>query len=140
VQDTAVGRDTSGLTTDDAMTRSEERLRVGTQTVEAGRVRLRKRVVTETETRTVPISHEEVVVERQPITDGNLGRALDGPALSEEEHEIVLTGERPVVTKEAVPVERVRLDTDTVTEQVQVSDQVRKERIELDAPETTTRR
>jgi uncharacterized protein (TIGR02271 family) len=140
VQDTAVGRDTSGLTTDDAMTRSEERLRVGTQTVEAGRVRLRKRVVTETETRTIPISHEEVVVERQPITDGNLGRALDGPALSEEEHEIVLTGERPVVTKEAVPVERVRLDTDTVTEQVQVSDQVRKERIELDAPETTTRR
>ena len=139
VQDTAVGRDTSGLTTDDAMTRSEERLRVGTQQVEAGRVRLRKRVVTETETRTVPISHEQVVVEREPITDGNVSRALDGPALSEEEHEVVLTGQRPVVTKETVPVERVRLDKDRVTEQVQVSEEVRKERIEFDGPEPTRR-
>jgi hypothetical protein len=74
--------------------------------------------VTETETRTVPVSHEEVRVEREPITDGNIGSALDGPAISEEEHEVVLTAEQPVVQKEAVPVERVRLDTETVTEQV----------------------
>src|SRR5512132_2273639 len=42
VQDTAVGRDTSGPTTDDAMTRSEEELQVGTETRERGRARLRK--------------------------------------------------------------------------------------------------
>jgi len=128
-----VGHDTSGPTTDDAMTRSEEHLNVGTQRVEAGRARLRKYVVTENVTQTVPVSHEEVVLEREPITDGNVGNALDGPAISEEEHEVVLHAERPVVAKEAVPVERVRLDTETVTEQQTVSDTVRKEQIELDA-------
>jgi uncharacterized protein (TIGR02271 family) len=128
-----VGHDTSGPTTDDAMTRSEEHLAVGTQRVEAGRARLRKYVVTENVTQTVPVAHEEVVLEREPITDANVGDALDGPAISEEEHEVVLHAERPVVDKEAVPVERVRLDTETVTEQQTVTDTVRKEQIELDA-------
>jgi uncharacterized protein (TIGR02271 family) len=132
-----VGHDTSGPTTDDAMTRSEEQLRVGTQRVEAGRARLRKYVVTENVTTTVPVSHEEVRIEREPITDGNVGDALDGPAISEEEHEVVLHAERPVVQKEAVPVERVRLDVDTVTEQETVSDTVRKEQIDTDTDAVT---
>ncbi|MCW2680981.1 MAG: hypothetical protein JWM62_2382 [Frankiales bacterium] len=127
-----VGHDTSGPSTDSAMTRSEETLRVGTERAAAGRARLRKYVGTETETRTVPVSHEEVRVEREPITDANIGAALDGPTISEEEHEVVLTAEQPVVQKEAVPVERVRLDTETVTEQAQVTEDVRKEQIELD--------
>jgi uncharacterized protein (TIGR02271 family) len=137
-----VGHDTSGPTTDDAMTRSEEHLQVGTQRVEAGRARLRKYVVTENVTQTVPVSHEEVRLEREPITDGNVGSALDGPAISEEEHEVVLHAERPVVAKEAVPVERVRLDTETVQEQQSVTEQVRKEQVELDsdATDATTRR
>ncbi|MGY1732876.1 PRC and DUF2382 domain-containing protein [Geodermatophilus sp. SYSU D01045] len=132
----AVGHDTSGPTTDNAMTRSEEHLNVGTQRVEAGRARLRKYVVTENVTQTVPVSHEEVRVEREPITDANIGNAMDGPAISEEEHEVVLHAERPVVSKEATPVERVRLDTQTVTEQQQVSEQVRKEEIEVDGGTT----
>ncbi len=131
-----VGHDTSGPTTDNAMTRSEEQLRVGTQRVEAGRARLRKYVVTENVTQTVPVSHEEVRVEREPITDANMPNAMDGPAISEEEHEVVLHAERPVVSKEATPVERVRLDTQTVTEQQQVSEQVRKEQIEVDGGQT----
>ena len=128
----AVGHDTSGPTTDSAMTRSEERLHVGTEQVEAGRARLRKRVVTEQVIQTVPVRREEITIEREPITDGNLGQAMDGPAISEEEHEVVLTEERPVVVKETVPVERVRLGTESVTEQTEVSEQVRKENIELD--------
>jgi uncharacterized protein (TIGR02271 family) len=127
-----VGHDTSGPTTDQAMTRSEEQVRVGTTTEEAGRARLRKYVVTENVTRTVPVSHEEVRVEREPITDGNVGNAMDGPAISEEEHEVTLHAERPVVDKEAVPVERVRLDTETVTDQVTVDETVRKEQIDTD--------
>ena len=127
-----VGRDTSGPTTDDAMTRSEERLRVGTEQRETGRARLRKFIVTETETHTVPVSREEVRVEREPITDANAGQAYDGPALSEEEHEVVLTEQRATVDKETVPVERVRLDKDVVTEQQQVSEEVRKEQIEVE--------
>jgi uncharacterized protein (TIGR02271 family) len=126
-----VGHDTSGPTTDNAMTRSEEQLRVGTERVEAGRARLRKYIVTETETRTVPVSHEEIRVEREPITDANMPNAMAGPAISEEEHEVVLTAEKPVVAKEAVPVERVRLDTETVTDQVQVSEEIRKEQIDV---------
>jgi uncharacterized protein (TIGR02271 family) len=131
------GHDTSGPTTDSAMTRSEEQLRVGTQQVESGKARLRKFVVTENVTTTVPVSHEEVRIEREPITDANVGNALDGPAISEEEHEVVLHAERPVVAKEAVPVERVRLDTQTVTEQETVTDSVRKEQIEADTDGVT---
>ena len=118
----AVGRDTSGPTTDDAMTRSEERLNVGTERQAAGRVRLRKYVTTENVTQTVPVQREEVRLEREPITDANRGSALSGPDISEEEHEIILHEERPVVEKETVPVERVRLDTETVTDEVTVDE------------------
>jgi uncharacterized protein (TIGR02271 family) len=130
--DDTVGRDTSGPTTDDAMTRSEEELRVGTETRERGRARLRKHVVTETQQVTVPVQREEVRVEREPITDANLDAATSGPAISEEEHEVTLHEETPVVDKRAVPKERVRLDTDTVTDERQVTDEVRKEQIEVD--------
>ena len=128
----AVGHDTSGPTTDDAMTRSEEELRVGTAERESGRARLRKYVVTEQVQQTVPVRREEVRVEREPITDGNVDQALDGPAISEEEHEVVLHEEEPVVEKRAVPKERVRLEKDTVTDEAQVSEEVRKEQIEAD--------
>jgi uncharacterized protein (TIGR02271 family) len=134
-----VGHDTSGPTTDNAMTRSEERLNVGTRSEEVGRARLRKYVVTENVTETVPVTREEVRLEREPITDGNIDRALDGPAISEEEHEVVLRAETPVVEKEAVPVERVRLDKDTVTEQATVTEGLRKEEIELEGDSATTR-
>jgi len=132
-----VGHDTSGPTTDNAMTLSEERLNVGTRQTEAGRARLRKYVVTENVTETVPVSHEEVRLEREPITDANIGNALDGPAISEEEHEVVLHAETPVVEKEAVPVERVRLDKTTVTEQQTVTEGLRKEEIEVEGADTT---
>jgi uncharacterized protein (TIGR02271 family) len=133
----AVGHDTSGPTTDNAMTRSEERLNVGTRSQEAGRARLRKYVVTENVTETVPVSREEVRVEREPITDANVGNAMDGPAISEEEHEVVLHEETPVVEKEAVPVERVRLDKETVTDQATVTEGLRKEEIEVDGVDET---
>ena len=128
----AVGQDVSGPTTDEAMTRSEERLKVGTQQFESGKARLRKYVVTENVTQTVPVSHEEVRIVREPITDANRGQALAGGEITEEEHEVTLHAERPVVEKETVPVERVRMDTETVTEEAEISEQVRKEQIEVD--------
>jgi uncharacterized protein (TIGR02271 family) len=117
---------------DDAMTRSEEQLRVGKERTETGRARLRKYIETEDVQTTVPVSREEVRVEREPITDANRDAALSGPELTEQEHEVSLTEERPVVQKETVPVERVRLSKEQVTEERQVSDQVRKEQIETD--------
>ena len=119
------------------MTRSEEQLQVGTEKVEAGRARLRKYVVTEQQSVQVPVSREEVRVEREPITDANRGDALSGADITEEEHEVVLTEERPVVTTEAVPVERVRLGTETVTDRETVTGEVRKEQVELDDDTTT---
>jgi uncharacterized protein (TIGR02271 family) len=128
----SVGRDTSGPTTDEAMTRSEEELAVGTTARERGRVRLRKYVTTEQEQVTVPVQREEVRVEREPITDANLDAATSGPDISEAEHEVTLREEEPVVEKQAVPKERVRLDTDTVTEERQVGEEVRKEQIQVE--------
>jgi len=130
-----VGRDTSGPTTDDAMTRSEEELSVGTRSRESGRVRLRKYVVTENVTKTVPVKREEVRLEREPITDANVGDAKDGPEISDEEHEVVLHDEEVVTSKKTVPKERVRLDKDTVTEDEQVSEEVRKEQLEVEGDE-----
>jgi uncharacterized protein (TIGR02271 family) len=141
-RDDVQGRDTSGPTTDDAMTRSEERLRVGTEQAEIGRARLRKHVVTENVTQTVPVSHEEVRLEREPITDANAGAAMSGADITEEEHEVTLHAERPVTQKETVPVERVRLGTETVTEEQQVTESVRKEQIDepdTDLPGTSNR-
>ncbi|MGI8707775.1 MAG: DUF2382 domain-containing protein [Actinomycetota bacterium] len=126
----SVGQDTSGPNTDDAMTRSEEELKVGTTQQERGRARLKKYVVTENVQQTVPVQKEVVGLEREPITEANVGQATDGPAISEEEHEVVLREEQPVVQKQVVPKERVKLSKDTITEEAQVSEEIRKEQIE----------
>ena len=96
-------------------------------------------MTTEQQTVTVPVQREEVRVEREPITDANLDDATSGPAISEEEHEVTLHEEEVVVDKRAVPKERVRLDTETVTEERQVSEEVRKEQIEVDGDQSTDR-
>ena len=127
-----VGQDVSGPTTDDAMTRSEEELHVGTSRRQRGRARLRKYVITEEVQQTVPVQREEVRVEREPITDGNADQALAGPDISEEEHEVTLHEEEVVTEKRTVPKERVRMSKDTVTDEQTVSEDVRKERIEVE--------
>jgi uncharacterized protein (TIGR02271 family) len=127
----SVGRDVSGPTTDDAMTRSEEELRVGTAQRERGRVRLRKYVTTEHVQQTLPVRREKARVEREPITDANIDAATSGPEISEEEHEVVLREEEPVVEKRVVPRERVRLDKEAVTGEERVAEEVRKEQIEV---------
>ena len=134
------GHDTSGENTDKAMTRSEEQLHVGTEQVHAGTARLRKYVVTEDVTKTVPVRHEEVRVQREPITDANRGEAMSGAELTEEEHEVTLHAEKPVVNKETVPVERVRLGTETVTEEHTVNETVSKEQIEMNDESGTAKK
>ena len=126
-----VGNDVSGPETDGAMTRSEEELTVGTAQREAGRVRLKKYVVEDEVTRTVPLRREEVRIEREPITDANVGDATAGPAISEEEHEVTLHAEEVVANKRVVPKERIRLDKDVETVQQQVGETVRKEQIDI---------
>ncbi len=132
-----VGNDTSGPETDNAMTRSEERVNVGTEQVSAGKARLRKYVVTENVTTTVPVSREEVRIEREPISEANRDEAQAGGEITSEEHEVELTQEQVVVDKEVVPVERVQMDVDTVTEDHQVDEEVRKEQIQATGPDAT---
>jgi|SRR5215213_5832227 len=117
---------------DDAMTRSEEELDVNTTRRPSELVRLRKHVVTEHQQVTVPVEHEEVRIEREPITDANRGAALSGPDITESAHEVVLNEDQVEVSKRTVPKERVRLDTETVTEQQAVDEEVRKERIDVE--------
>jgi len=126
------GDDVSGPETDNAMTRSEEELRVGTAERETGRARLRKYVVEDEVQQTVPVRREEVRLEREPITDANAGAATSGGAINDEEHEVVLHEEEAVVDKQAVPKERVRLDKETTVEDQQVSETVRKEEVDVD--------
>ncbi|WP_369215736.1 DUF2382 domain-containing protein [Streptomyces flavofungini] len=118
------------------MVRSEERLRIGTEEEEVGHAHLRKRVVNEDVTTSVPVSHEEVRVVREPIREGDRTRANIGEA----ETEVTLHAEHAVVSKESVPVERVRLETERVTETQEVSDTVRREEIEFDDDTKTGRR
>ncbi|MFD5744345.1 DUF2382 domain-containing protein [Streptomyces massasporeus] len=128
----AVGTTGTAGVADDAMTRSEEEMHVGVERREAGRARLRKYVVTEEQQYTVPVRHEEVRVEREPITEANLDAAMTGPDIAEAEHDVTLYEEQAVVETRAVPKERVRLSTEEVTEEETVTGEVRKERIETE--------
>jgi uncharacterized protein (TIGR02271 family) len=101
--------------------------------VQTGRARLRKVVVTEQQTVTVPVTREEVRLVREPIADGDAVDATIGEAAAD----VVLTEERVVVSKETVPVEKARLGTETVTEQQEVTEAVRKEQIEFDDATST---
>ncbi len=102
-------------TKDGAQIRWVDQLDRDSNSVPPGRTRLRKYVITEQQTITVPVSHEVAHLEREPIDDQDRDRASSGVELTEEEIDIVLHAERPVVSTESVPVERVRLDTQTVT-------------------------
>ena len=134
----------ASLASDGAMTRSEERLVPGTEVYEVGRARLRKYVVTEDVQITVQVRREVLRLEREPIgaSDQNLVEDPDvfGPADvfggpdGGPIFEVTLHEERPVVTTEIVPVERVRLAKVVRTEEHVVSGRVRKERIEARLP------
>ena len=126
--------------TDGAMTRSEQQLRVGTERVATTRARLVKYVVTEDVQITVPIRREEIRVEQVPIdepvdSDVRGGETLvsdPAPTAGGLPDEIILHTERPVVSVEVVPVERVRLRTELVEGQESVTEQVQREQIVVD--------
>ncbi|HEY9525305.1 MAG TPA: PRC and DUF2382 domain-containing protein [Thermopolyspora sp.] len=111
------------------MTRFEERLRIGKENHEAGRVRIRKYVEVEQSEDSVQLIREEIVIEREQITDVDAGEMRE---IGEEEREIILHEERPVVTTEAYPVERLRVRVRQVPTEEKVQGQIRKERIEVD--------
>lgn len=132
--DAAAGRGTAAEGRDDpgSLTRSEEQVNVGTERQATGKVRLRKYVVTENVTKTVPVSREEVRVEREPITEADRAAGGTTPQLGDDEQEVTLHEETPVVEKRTVPVEKVRLEKDQITDEETVNTEVRKEQIDTE--------
>jgi len=126
---------------DGAMTRSEEQLRVRSEQVATTRVRLVKYVVTEEVQVTVPLRREEVRLEELPVdapdpgpgeSIGPDGGYAEAPTETGLPDEIVLHREEPVISVRVVPAERVRLRTDLVEGQEQVSGRVQREQIVVD--------
>ncbi|MFJ7199090.1 MULTISPECIES: DUF2382 domain-containing protein [unclassified Streptomyces] len=121
-------RSSADLGGKEEMIRSEEQLLVGTEEYESGKARLHKYVVTENVTRTVPVTHEEVRLIREPLQPGE--KTAERAAIREQDVEVTLHAERATTRKETVPVERVRMETKRVTEQKEVSAELRKEQID----------
>lgn len=118
---------------DEGMVLHEERANVGKERVETGRVRLRKHVVAEQKTITVPVEREEFEVVREPVGAGDTG---DG-RLADDAVELTLSEERPVVEKEVVATERVGLDRNVVTEERDITTDVGREEVQVERDGTT---
>jgi uncharacterized protein (TIGR02271 family) len=132
--DARAEHETAAPTTEDAVARPRTTPGHGAEQPATGRGRLRKYVTTENVTRTVPVQREEIRIDREPITDENREEELNRPG-SDDEREIILHEEQIIVIKESVPVERVRIGTETVTEEVTVNEEVRKEHLGTEGSE-----
>ncbi|MFC1415728.1 DUF2382 domain-containing protein [Streptacidiphilus cavernicola] len=117
---------------ENTMTRYEERMRVGTERVESGHARLHKYVTTEQVQQVVPLTHQEVRIEREMIPEAERRAAMGDGRIGELEQDVAFFEERTVVTKETVPVERVHVHLEEVTEEVTVMEELRTEHIDLE--------
>jgi uncharacterized protein (TIGR02271 family) len=122
--------DVDGQLTSEWLIRTEERVDVGVETLETGTARLHKYVDTEPVEQAVHVYHEEVEIERVPVTPEE---QASGAPIAEDQKEVILHQQRAVFRKEAVPVERVRLVVRRVEEDKTFRDEVRKERIEVES-------
>lgn len=117
------------------VTRAEEELQVGKRPVQAGTVRLRKWVETEPVTAEVDVKRETARIEREPINE-----PVGEGQMGEQQVEVPLEAEQPVVSKQTVAKERVSVDKDVETTPETVTEEVRKEQISLEGDDVETRR
>ncbi|RKS09542.1 uncharacterized protein (TIGR02271 family) [Nocardiopsis sp. Huas11] len=115
------------------MVRHEEQVDIGVERRESGQARIHKSVESERFDETVPLHHEEIQVERRPITDPS--QVEDPGGMAEGEERFVLHEERPVVSKREVPVEEVRVRKQEVSHDEHVEGERMRERIEMDEGE-----
>ncbi len=111
----------------------EEELLVRKRDEEVGRVRIHKEVLTEQQTVSAPVTHEEVYVQRVPVQGQYAGVAID--AFTESDIVITVMGEELVVGKHAMMTEEVRVHKDVTAEQQDITDTVRHERVYVDGVE-----
>lgn len=131
------GAPAGGTSTGDSVTRSEEELSISKERRGAGTARLRKYVETEHVDRTVPVEHERARVTRETLSPGE---STDAETIGEREIEVDLTEDVVDVDKRTVAKERVSLGKETVTEEREVSEELRKERVEVDGDVEDDRR
>lgn len=117
---------------DGELIRSEEQLNVNKERVATGEARLRKYVVTDTESVEVPVEREEVRVERTPINAEDAKNYNGSISGDSEEASVTLHEERVNVNKETVPVEKINLKKDTVRDTETHTEELRKEQIDTD--------
>ncbi|SHN28690.1 PRC and DUF2382 domain-containing protein [Actinacidiphila paucisporea] len=116
----------------ESLTRSEEEMRVRVERHAAGKARLHKYVEVEEVEQSVPLRHEEVKLEREPLSAADRDAMRSGAEISEADRFVTLHEESPVVETEVVAKERVRMRVEEHVEQKKVHGRVRKERIEAD--------
>lgn len=123
---------------DGTMTRSEERLSIDSVTEPWARAVLRIEEVTEEVMVPVTITRQQARIEYLPLRAGDRTAGAGGTdtRAGRTGGWVTLYSEQPVVTLERTPVERVRLTTSWVSEEMPITDQLRHEEIELttDAP------
>ena len=123
----SVADERGGLEEDLRVRRSEEELRAGVREREAGQLKVRKRVRTDREQIEVPTRHEEVSVERVPVS----GEATEAE-IGEDEIVVPVTEEEVVVGKRAVAKEEIRIRKDVVEDTEGVEEDVRREEVDID--------
>lgn len=106
----------------------EEQLRVYTQPVQTGEVRLGKKVMTEQQTLTVPVTHEEVYIERRPAS----GQISDTPIGKGESIDIPVMEEHVTTSKQTIETGEVSLGKRQVQETQRVTDTVRREEARIE--------
>lgn len=131
------GSTTDQATGDIEMAVYEEELVAGTRSVEEGRVRVHKDVVEEEQTVNVPLQRERVTVDRVPLS-GDMSATAPEDAFTKRDIDVPVMGEEPVVNKQVRGVEEVRIHKDAVTDDRQVGDTVRKERVVTDGVDDTS--
>ncbi len=120
-------RERTGTVGEGDVVRAEEEIQVGKHETEAGRARLRKWVETEPVEADVELRRETARVTREPID-----QPVSDAELGEEEVEVTLREEKPVVEKETVAKERIRVDKEVEVGHETVGDELRKERVEIE--------
>lgn len=125
-------RNHDNVTDDEKIRLHEERLRVGKEDVQTGEVRIDKDVVEERQEFDVPVSHDEVTIERRRVDDAVPGNDVDFDQLDNDTIRVPLTEERINVEKENVVTEELVIKKNRVQDTAHVSETVRKEEVNID--------
>ncbi|ULG71929.1 DUF2382 domain-containing protein [Macrococcus brunensis] len=119
------------LSHDEKIRLHEERLRVGKDNVQTGEVRIDKDVVEERQEFDVPVSRDEVTIERRRV-DERVDGDVDFDRLDNDTIRVPLTEERINVEKENVVAEELVIKKNRVQDTAHVSETVRKEQVDID--------